>query len=166
MDRAEIVAISLVWKSSVSRPKISPKRCPFKNVSMTGVKVRYFPTADVPVKLDRISVPSSTLAHFGLGVVLAVQNKMSEALAEFHKEEEIAPEDSRSYVAAAAFANMRGRKDDAAEEWRRLLKVDPGNQNAALALSEILYQRGKYTEAASVLEVLRPPARSRSAACR
>ena len=76
--------------------------------------------------------PKHKGAHFGLGVVLAVQNKMSEALAEFHKEEEIAPEDSRSYVAAAAFANMRGRKDDAAEEWRRLLKVDPGNQNAAL----------------------------------
>jgi tetratricopeptide (TPR) repeat protein len=91
-------------------------------------------------------------AHFNLGLMLAIQNKMTEALAEFHKEEEIAPEDSRTYLAAAALANMHGQKDSAAEEWRRLLKVDPQNHDAALNLGQILSQEGKYTEAVDVLE--------------
>ena len=45
-----------------------------------------------------------------------------------------------------------GGKDEAVEEFRKLLKVDPKNVDAASNLSQLLYQSGKYAEAAEALE--------------
>ena len=91
-------------------------------------------------------------AHFNLGLALAAQNKIDEALSEFHKEEQISPDNPRPYMAAASLENFRGHKDDAMEEWRRLLKADPKNRDAASNLGQLLYQSGKYSESAEVLE--------------
>ncbi|MGO9086525.1 MAG: DUF3857 domain-containing protein [Candidatus Sulfotelmatobacter sp.] len=91
-------------------------------------------------------------AHFNLGVALIAQKRTSDALAEFHKEEEISPDDPRSYQAAAAAASFTGNKDQAIEESRRLLKIDPKNPTAATTLGRMLYQAGKYSEAIEVLE--------------
>ncbi len=91
-------------------------------------------------------------AHFNLGVALAMQNKISEALTEFHREEEITPGDPRSYKAAASWDAFAGHSQDAMEEWRRLLKADPKNHEATLNLGRMLYQGGKYSDAADLLE--------------
>jgi tetratricopeptide (TPR) repeat protein len=91
-------------------------------------------------------------AHFNLGIALGAQNKLSEALAEFREEERFSPDETRTYIAAAALANILGRKDEAMEEWRKLLKVDPQNHDAASTLSSLLYQGGKYSEAVEILE--------------
>ncbi len=91
-------------------------------------------------------------AHFNLGLALAAQNKMDEALSEFHKEEQISPGNPRPYVAAASLENFRGHRDEAMEEWRGLLKADPKNHDAALNLGQLLFQSGKYSESAEVLE--------------
>ncbi len=91
-------------------------------------------------------------AHLNLGIALAAQNKFSDALAEVRKEEEISPNDSRSYRMAASLANMSGHKDEAIEEWRKLLKMDPENNDAAMNLSQMLRQAGKYPEAVEVME--------------
>jgi tetratricopeptide (TPR) repeat protein len=77
---------------------------------------------------------------------------MSEALTEFHKEQEITPTDSRSYKAAASLENFTGQKDKATQEWQRLLKADPKSHEAALNLSQALYEKAKYPEAAAILE--------------
>jgi tetratricopeptide (TPR) repeat protein/transglutaminase-like putative cysteine protease len=91
-------------------------------------------------------------AHFNLGLALAAQNKTDEALNEFHKEEQISPDNPQPYTAAASLENFRGHKDDAMQEWRRLLKADPKNHDAALNLGQLLFQSGKYSESAEVLE--------------
>ncbi len=91
-------------------------------------------------------------AHFYLGHALSAQGKIEEALKEFRNEQEIAPDDARAYQAAAAFAVFLGRKEDAVQEWRKLLKVDPKNHDAALSVSQLLSADGKYSEAAGVLE--------------
>jgi tetratricopeptide (TPR) repeat protein len=91
-------------------------------------------------------------AHYDLAQALAGQNKLSEALTELHKEEENSPDDSRVYQTAAVLDNFSGRKDDAIGEWRKLLAVDPSNHDAALSLSRLLYQDGKYSEASEALE--------------
>jgi tetratricopeptide (TPR) repeat protein len=91
-------------------------------------------------------------AHLNLGVALGTQGKLDDALAEFRKEEEVTPDETRTYVAAASLANLLGRKDEAMDQFRKLLKVDPQNQDAALNLSQMLYDRGKYPAAAEVLE--------------
>jgi len=96
--------------------------------------------------------PKHEQAHLNLGLALGAQNKFSEALAEFRKEEEAEPNDSRAYTAAASMASMSGHKDEAMEEWRKLLKVNPENHDAAMNLSQLLSQDGKNMEAAGVLE--------------
>jgi len=91
-------------------------------------------------------------ANLNLGIALAMQNKFQEALGEFHKEEDVSPDDKKAYTMAAAMASVIGHKDEAIEEWRKLLKVDPENRDAGLNLSRALSQEGKYPEAATVLE--------------
>ena len=92
-------------------------------------------------------------AHFELGVSLFSQNKISEGLAEFHKEQETSPDDIRAYQAPAAYLIATGHKEDAIQEWRNLLKVDPENHQAAATLGQLLYQTRKYPEAAQMLEM-------------
>jgi len=96
--------------------------------------------------------PTYEGAHLNLGFALGAQNKFSEALVEFRKQEEMTPDDPRAYTVAASVASMIGRKDVAMEEWRKLLKVNPENRDAALNVSQMLSQAGKYSEAANVLE--------------
>jgi len=98
------------------------------------------------------SNPNYPGAHFDLGLALSAQMKFDDALAEFHKEEKISPNETKTYRAAAAIAIMRGRKDDAISEMRKLLEVDPKNQDAALNLGGLLYQSGKYSDEAEMLE--------------
>ena len=77
-------------------------------------------------------------AHFNLGIALVAQGNFSDALVEFRKEEEISPDEVRSYLAAATYANFTGQKDEAVAELRKLLKVDPDNRDAAMNLSQLL----------------------------
>jgi tetratricopeptide (TPR) repeat protein len=91
-------------------------------------------------------------AHYNLAVALATQNQISDALAEFRKEQEITPGDARSYQAPAVFLTYIGRNDEAIQEWRKLLKVDPKNRDAALSLGQLLVGKGKYSDAAEMLE--------------
>jgi tetratricopeptide (TPR) repeat protein/transglutaminase-like putative cysteine protease len=91
-------------------------------------------------------------AHFSLGIALASQNKTTEAIAEFHKEQELFPQDLKNYQAPATYLSMTGHTEEAIAEWRKMLKADPENRDAALYLSNLLRQTGKYTDAAEVLE--------------
>ena len=96
--------------------------------------------------------PNYKRAHLGRGMALVMQNRISDALAEFHKEEDLAPNDPQTYTAAAALLTVKGRNEEAAEELRRLLKVDPQNHTAATTLGGLLYEAGKYPEVVEVLE--------------
>lgn len=91
-------------------------------------------------------------AHFNLGLALASENKMEDAIAEFRKEQEVTPNEVRAYGMAAMYLTFRARRDEAIEEWRKLLKVDPGNHDAALNLSGMLGAQGKDADAVVVLE--------------
>lgn len=96
--------------------------------------------------------PKRPQAHYSLGLALASQNKLDDALAEFHKEEDISPDYTYAYLMASSIDTSRGRIDDAIAEFRKLLKADPENQDGAANLGMLLEQEGKYPEAAQVLE--------------
>jgi tetratricopeptide (TPR) repeat protein len=96
--------------------------------------------------------PKYPMAHFNLGVTLAISGDMSGAFLEFDKEEEVNPTELRSYQAAARAAASLRRNQDEIEEWRKLLKLDPKNRDAALRLSVLLSSDGKFAEAVEVLE--------------
>ncbi|HSY91978.1 MAG TPA: DUF3857 domain-containing protein [Candidatus Binatus sp.] len=91
-------------------------------------------------------------AHMNLGTLLMMQNKPNEALAEWHKEQEVSPENLRAYQGPANYLTYMNRKDEAIEEWRKVLKVDPKNHDAALKLSGLLTSESKNADAAAVLE--------------
>lgn len=96
--------------------------------------------------------PKHRGAHVSLGIALMTQNRADDALQEFHKEEEIYPNDPQSFQLAAAAANFSGNADAAAGELRRLLKMDPQNSRAAVSLGTFLSDQGKYAEAVEALE--------------
>jgi len=96
--------------------------------------------------------PNYRGAHFNLGIALASQNRVSDSMDQFRKEEEVSPDDPRSYQVVASYLTRTGRRDDAIQEWRKLLKADPQNRSAAVTLGDLLYQAGKYPDAAEVLE--------------
>jgi len=96
--------------------------------------------------------PKYPLAHLGLGTIFMMQNKTTEGLAEWHKEQETNPDDQRAYQLPATYLTYMNRKDEAIQEWRRLLKVHPRNDAASLSMGRLLSQEGKYSEAAEELE--------------
>ena len=91
-------------------------------------------------------------AHLNLGVALATQGKMPEAVQEFHKEQEVDSNNTRAYLAPASLLVMMGHLDEAIGEWQRLLKVDPENHEAALQLFSLFSLTGKDAEAAKIME--------------
>jgi tetratricopeptide (TPR) repeat protein len=92
------------------------------------------------------------MAHLNLGTLLMMQNKRDEAVAEWHKEQEVSPGDLRAYQVPATYLTYMNRKDEAIEEWRKVLKVDPKNHDAALKLGGLLASENKNADAAVVLE--------------
>lgn len=98
------------------------------------------------------SDPKYPMAHMNLGSLLMTQNKVNEALAEWHKEQEVSPDDVRAYQIPATYLTYLNRKDEAIQEWRKVLKVDPKNHDAALKLSDLLASEDKNADAASTLE--------------
>ena len=98
------------------------------------------------------SDPKYPMVHLNLGSVLMMQNKTTEALAEWHKEQENHPDVVQAYEVPATYLAYMNRKDEAISEWRKVLKVDPKNHDAALKLSGLLASENKDAEAAAVLE--------------
>jgi tetratricopeptide (TPR) repeat protein len=98
------------------------------------------------------SDPKYPMAHLNLGSVLMMQNKSTEALAEWHKEQEAHPDSVQAYQIPATYLTYMNRKDEAIQEWRKVLKVDPKNHDAALKLSGLLASETKNADAAAVLE--------------
>ena len=96
--------------------------------------------------------PKYPLVHLNLGSLLMMDNKISEAIAEWHKEQELNPGDVRSFQVPATYLTYMNRPKDAIEEWRGLLKVNPKNHDAALKLSGLLFADGKNSDAITVLE--------------
>jgi tetratricopeptide (TPR) repeat protein/transglutaminase-like putative cysteine protease len=96
--------------------------------------------------------PGFKLAHYNLGVVFSKQKNFASALAEFRKEEEVNPQELRSYKMAAQVAIILRQKGDVIEEWRKLLRVAPQDTSTALQLGNVLSSEGNHTEAAMVLE--------------
>lgn len=98
------------------------------------------------------SDPKYPMAHLSLGYVLMTENRTTEAVAEWRKEKEDHPDDVHVYQVTANYFTILNRKDEAMQDWRKVLKLDPQNHDAALKLSELLAGDDKNTDATAVLE--------------
>jgi tetratricopeptide (TPR) repeat protein/transglutaminase-like putative cysteine protease len=91
-------------------------------------------------------------AHFNLGLALAAQKDLSRSMEQFREEEKVSPQDPRAYQVVASYSMQIGKTEEAIQEWRKLVKVDPKNRTAASTLAGLLYEGEKYQDAADVLE--------------
>jgi tetratricopeptide (TPR) repeat protein len=97
------------------------------------------------IKLD----PGQQQAQSNLGVTLARQGKLEEAIAHFLKALEspaLANESSTSIALGNAFYSL-GRLEEAEAAYRRAIKLDPGQQDAQSNLGVTLARQGKLEEA-------------------
>jgi len=98
------------------------------------------------------SDPKYPMAHLNLGNILMMQGKYAEALVEWQKEQDAHPDNVEVYQLPATYLTYINHKDEAIQQWRKLLKVDPKNNNAALRLSELLESEQKNSDAVAVLQ--------------
>lgn len=96
--------------------------------------------------------PKYPRAHLNLGSALLMRGNVDAALSEFHKEQEVSPNEELAYQIPALYLSRSGRSEDSLAEWRRLLKANPNDAPAALHLASSLTGKGKYEEAAQELE--------------
>lgn len=98
--------------------------------------------------------------HFNLALLALVTGaptpdsaplRQERAIQEMLKEQEISPEDARTYQFLAA-GWRRKEPEKAMEQWRKLLTIDPKDRFAITNLTQMLTQAGKYSEALTVLE--------------
>ncbi|MGA7754632.1 MAG: tetratricopeptide repeat protein, partial [Candidatus Sulfotelmatobacter sp.] len=92
------------------------------------------------------------MAHLNLGTLFMMENRMTEAIAEWNKEQEANPTDIRVFHVPATYLTQMNRRDDAIQAWHKVLKLDPKNHDAALNLSSLLASEDKNADAAMILE--------------
>jgi len=92
------------------------------------------------------------VTHFNMALLLALTNRLDEAIAEYEEALERDPmhSDARSNLAAALA--RQGKLDRAARELRFLLEHDPENAGARTNLGLVLLQQGRVADAKGQLE--------------
>ncbi len=86
-------------------------------------------------------------AHYNLGVVLAGQQRIDEAIAEYGKAVAADPDYAEARFNMAVLLNHQGRTDEAIEQYRRVLEIEPDASDAHLNLGVLLAARGEADEA-------------------
>ncbi|HTU48993.1 MAG TPA: tetratricopeptide repeat protein, partial [Acidobacteriaceae bacterium] len=85
-------------------------------------------------------------------VLYMEQGKPDQAIDAFHKEIANHPDNLWAYRYMATALMAAHRPADAEQVWRSLLKTDPSNSDALLALSRVLMQQKHYDEAITLLK--------------
>jgi len=97
-------------------------------------------------------LPDNGLAHARLGLVLADQGRLGEAAASTERAVELDRDNPSVRLAAAQVSLRRGMYDDAIENYRAALELNPGELTASFGLALALERAGRLDEAAAILE--------------
>ena len=92
------------------------------------------------------------VTHFNMALLLALTNRLDEAVAEYEKALERDPLHSAARTNLAAALARQGKLDRAAKELRYLLEHDPENAGARTNLGLVLLQQGRLADAKGQLE--------------
>jgi tetratricopeptide (TPR) repeat protein len=87
-------------------------------------------------------------AHNNLGVALAQQGNIDEAVAHFIKSYEICPTHDDAYFNLGYVFESKGNRDEAVIEYEKALKVNPRHAKAHYSLGELYARRGNFDAAA------------------
>ncbi len=96
--------------------------------------------------------PQVVDAHQMLGSLLAERDEHELAVESYRRALALAPDHQASLFGLATAYKVLGRGDDALVGYRRLLELNPFDNRALLAVSELQVERGQPAEARTVLE--------------
>ena len=111
-----------------------------------GVFQRYF--------VGRTTTPNSTLASTGPSAETAASTPNTNDLPTLEQRAASKPDDAAAAVDLGHEYQRRKDWTKAEAAFRSALEASPGNRDAALGLSDVLYQEQKYEESAAVLNKL------------
>ena len=85
--------------------------------------------------------------HIELGITLASQGKMDEAISHFMKVLEVNPKEPRAHFNLGLVYESQGKINEAISEDSKCVSTNPENPNAYLFLGSLLEKQGKVDEA-------------------
>ena len=92
-------------------------------------------------------VPESAELHNAIGIALAEQGRIDEAIAEFREAARLAPDSASTHWHLGAALASRGAREEAIEHLRRSVQLDPKNADARHDLEVVLGQPPAKTNA-------------------
>ncbi|HNW08922.1 MAG: tetratricopeptide repeat protein [Verrucomicrobia bacterium] len=94
--------------------------------------------------------PTAWVAHNSLGLILAGQGKLTEAVEHYTEALRLNPSDPASHYNFANALVEQGKLDEAAAHYRESLRLKPSNPGPHHNLAIVLNLQGKYAEAAAL----------------
>ncbi|HNT97784.1 MAG TPA: tetratricopeptide repeat protein [Elusimicrobiales bacterium] len=91
--------------------------------------------------------PELDIAHLNLGVDLAMQDKVDEAVRHYLQAIRINPDSAAAHNNLGGIFAVQGRSDEAARHYKEVLRIDPGHRSAYANLGNVMLQQGKPDEA-------------------
>ncbi len=103
--------------------------------------------------------PKNPEAHLSIGAMLERQGKLEDAAREYQAASNL---DAKSTDAITGLANVYSKQKklpeaEAEAQLRKLLAIDPGNEDAKVQLGRVLAAEGKTDEAATLLNLAKTP---------
>lgn len=91
--------------------------------------------------------PNSPIAHNGMGLILAGQGRLDEAIVQYQKALEYVPNFTVALNNLGNALILQGRLDDAQVQFEKILAADPESAIAQNNLGNICFQKGDFDEA-------------------
>lgn len=96
--------------------------------------------------------PESYIAHCNLGIVLADQGQVDEAVRHFNRALELNPDDAKSINNLGKILSSRGKLDEAIQDFHRALQLEPNDVKTLNNLGVALADQGKWEDAVRKLD--------------
>jgi protein O-mannosyl-transferase len=91
--------------------------------------------------------PESYIAHCNLGIALAGQGQVSEAVQHFNRALQLNPDDAKSINNLGKVLTSQGKLDQAIPDFNRALQIDPNDVKTLSNLGVALAGQGKWSDA-------------------
>ena len=96
--------------------------------------------------------PGNQIAHNNLGILLAGQGKLDEAIQHFERAVQLKPDYAKACYNLGTALARQGKLPEAIQQFERAVQLNPGYVQAHLGLSSALTTQGKLNEAVQHLQ--------------
>ena len=96
--------------------------------------------------------PTNQIAHNNLGILLAGQGKLDEAVQHFQRAVQLKPDYAKAYYNLGSALGRQGKLPEAAQQFERAVQLSPGYLQARMNLASALTAQGKLNEAVQQLQ--------------